>query len=116
MGMKEVDCQYYKCDKIGKSYNEPYCPLHLDMVKKMEHRVRNPNRKRVCLYPECGTILTSLNDSYFCYLHHKRVVFEMAGLNPDKAEELDVSQVNQEVEKVLYFEKRRVRNEAETIS
>ena len=119
MGMTKVSCQYYRCDKIGKSVNYPYCPLHLKMVRKLDRIVRNPNRKRVCAYPKCETILNRLNSSHFCYVHYRKVLFEINGQNPDKVkdEELDIKKVNQDkVEKVLYFEKRRVRNEAKTVN
>ena len=114
MGMTKISCQYYRCDKVRKSEGKPYCPRHLKMVKKLDRIVRNSNRKRVCLYPKCGTVLNRLNSNYFCYIHYRKVLLEMDGLNPDKmkGEELDVSQVNQDkVEKVLHFKKRRVANE-----
>ena len=115
MGMTKVSCRYYRCDKLGEQRNKAnsyYCPLHLDMIRKFDHIARNPNRKRVCLYPKCETILNHFNSSYFCYTHYKRVVFEMSGQNPDKVKGLDVSKVNQDkVEKVLHFKKRRVAHE-----
>ena len=107
--VSRIVCHYYKCDKLGRNYANPYCPVHLNIVNKLEHIIRNPNKKRVCLYPDCGTILTALNNGYFCYVHFRKVTFEKDGHNADKVgdEMLDVSggQWDKMMRKVVLQEK-----------